>query len=121
MLVTSLITSNVQNDQFIVEVLSSAKNSSIQAIAYNIFAEAVPSALLFSAAISSVVDYYADSSRKDELQRLVQLSTAAAGDGTDHALMMLINHALSKSSSISHLTLETHQEAVRKQDVSSLN
>ncbi|KAF8551616.1 heme peroxidase [Imleria badia] len=116
-LVTSLITSNVQNDRFIAKVLTSVKHSTIQTIAYNIFAETVPSALLFSAAISSVVDYYADPSRADELQKLIQLSTAATGDRVDEALMRFIAHALSKSSATPHLTLEAHQKSARGHDV----
>ncbi|KAF8443793.1 heme peroxidase [Boletus edulis BED1] len=83
MLVTSLITGNVQNDRFIAKVLEGVKQPDIETIAYSIFAETVPSALLFSATISSVVDYYADPGRKDELQKLIQLSTAP-GDGTEH-------------------------------------
>jgi linoleate 10R-lipoxygenase len=121
MMLVTLITSNVQNDGFISKVLANAEHSTIHTLAYNIFAETVPSALLFSAAISSVVDYYADPSRKDELQELIQLSTAVAGDGTDHALMRFIAPVLGKSSATSHLTLEAHQKVARRQDVSSIN
>lgn len=122
MLVTSLITSNVQNDGFIAKVLAVAKNPTTQTLAHEIFAETVPSALLFSAAISSVVNYYAEPSRKDKLQDLIHLSTAATGDDdTDRALMRFIVEALSMSSATFHLTLESHQKAVRRQDVSPIN
>lgn len=120
-MLATLITSNVQNDGFIAKVLANAEHSTIHTLAYNIFAETVPSALLFSAAISSVVDYYTDPSRKDDLQELIQLSTAVAGDSTDHALMRFIAPVLGMSSAASHLTLEAHQKAARKQDVSSIN
>lgn len=122
MVVTSLITSNVQNDSFIAGVLAAAPNSTIQTLAYDIFAETIPSALLFSAAISSVVNYYAEPSRKDKLQNLVHLSTAATrNDDTDRALMRFIAEALSRSSATFHLTPESHQKAVRRQDVSPIN
>lgn len=121
MLVT-LITSNVQNDGFIAKALAlaSAEHVTLHTLAYNIFAETVPSALLFSTAISSVVDYYADPSRKDELQKLIQLSTAT-GDDTDHALMRFIAPVLGRSLAACHLTLEAHEKAARRQDVSSIN
>lgn len=95
-LVTSILSSNVQNDRFISNILENSKHSDMQAIAYNVFAETVPSALLFSAAISSVVDYYADPRRKEELQKLVQLITTAK-DATDGALMKFIDDALAGS------------------------
>lgn len=106
MLVTSLITSNVQNDRFIANVLASAQHSTIRAITHNIFAETVPSALLFSAAISTVVDYYADPGRREDLERLVQLSAIITEGGANGALMKLIDDALSKSSVTSHLILK---------------
>lgn len=110
MLVTSLITSNVQNDRFIANILASVQHSTIRAIAYNIFAETVPSALLFSAAISSVVDYYADPSRREDLERLVQLSTIITEGGPNGALMKLIDDALSKSLATSHLILKPNRK-----------
>lgn len=119
MLITSIITNNVQNDRFIANVLESAKHSNIQTIAYNIFAETVPSALLFSAAISCVVDYYADPSRKEKLQKLIQLSTTATEDATDDALMKFIDGALGRSPVTSFLILEAHQKAAYGQDVSA--
>lgn len=121
LLVTTLITSNVQNDRVLSRALASAKHSSIQSIAYNIFAETVPSALLFSAAIASVVDYYADPSRKDELQKLIQLSTTAPADSADPSLLKLIAHALSKSLSTFRLIVETYRKAASGQEVSSIN
>ncbi|KAH0828618.1 heme peroxidase [Lanmaoa asiatica] len=93
-LVTSLVTSNVQNDRFIADVLASAKHSTIQNIAYSIFAEIVPSALMFSACISSVVDYYADPSREKELGKLIKLSKLTKKDDRTGALMKLIDDAL---------------------------
>ncbi|KAF8841489.1 heme peroxidase [Paxillus ammoniavirescens] len=79
-LVASVMTSNVQNDKFIAKVLSATKHYDIQTVACSIFDETVPSALLFSAALSSVVEYYSDPCRKEELQKLIQLSTDATKD-----------------------------------------
>lgn len=123
MVVTSLITNNVQNDQFIAKVLTSVEHSTIQTIGCNIFAETVPSALLFSAAISSVVNYYADPSRANESQKLIHLSTVPTADGIDDALMKSIVHALSESSATSHLALEAHHKAAStgSQDVGSID
>ena len=121
MLVTSIITNNVQNDQFIADVLKRAKHSDIQTIAYSVFAETVPSALLFSATISSVVDHYADPSRKREMQQLVQLSTTVTKEGkVDDGLMRLIDEALSRCSAIPLWVLEAHQKTAHGQDVSSV-
>lgn len=121
MLVTSFITSNVQNGRFIANLLASLQHSTIRTVAYNLFAETVPSALLFSAAISTVVDHYADPSRKDDLEKLMKLSAIAEKDGRNGALMKLIDDALSRSSATSHLMLKTHERAAHRQDVSSIN
>ncbi|KAI9456431.1 heme peroxidase, partial [Boletus coccyginus] len=122
MVVTSLITSNVQNDSFIAGVLAVAPNSTIQTLAYDIFAETIPSALLFSAAISSVVNYYAEPSRKDKLQNLVHLSTAATGnDDTDRALMRFIVEALMRRQDVQNgssplgLIVGDHRVDIRRQ------
>ncbi|KAG8221573.1 heme peroxidase [Butyriboletus roseoflavus] len=116
-LVTSVITSNVQNDRFIANILARIKHSTIRTIAYNIFVETVPSALLFSAAISTVVDYYTDPSRKDDLEKLIKLSAIAEKDGRNGALMKLIDDALSRPSATSRLMLKAHQRAAHGQDV----
>lgn len=121
MLVTSVITNNVQNDRFIANVLESAKHSSIQTIAYSIFAEAVPSALLFSAAISSVVDYYAGSNGKEKLEELIRLCTATTEGATNDALMKFIDEALGRFPATSPLTLEAYQKAAHGQDVSLIS
>ncbi|KAF8132273.1 heme peroxidase [Boletus edulis] len=119
MLVTSLITGNVQNDRFIAKVLEGVKQPDIETMAYSIFAETVPSALLFSATISSVVDYYADPGRKDELQKVIQLSTAP-GDGTEHALMKFISRALTRKDDVqdgppADLIVGDHKVDIREQ------
>ncbi|KAF8132277.1 heme peroxidase [Boletus edulis] len=119
MLVTSLITGNVQNDRFIAKVLEGVKHPDIETMPYSIFAETVPSALLFSATISSVVDYYAAPGRKDELQKLIQLSTAP-GDGTEHALMKFISRALTRKGDVqdgppADLIVGDHKVDIREQ------
>lgn len=121
MLVTLFITNNAQNDRFVASILASAQHSTIRAIAYSIFAATVPSALLFSAAISSVVDYYAAPGREEDLKRLIRLSTITTDGGTNGALMRLIDDALSMSFAIPRLIFEARQKAAHRDDVSSDN
>ncbi|KAG9311348.1 heme peroxidase [Chiua virens] len=76
-------------DFLITSVLASERQSSVQSIACSIFSKTVPSALLFSLAISSVIEYYADPVRKEELEKLIQLCTATSKDpGTNGTLLM---------------------------------
>ncbi|KIK81042.1 hypothetical protein PAXRUDRAFT_833129 [Paxillus rubicundulus Ve08.2h10] len=92
-LVASVMTSNVQNDKFLAKILSATKHCDIQTVARSIFDETVPSALLFSAALSSVVEYYSAPYRAEELQKLVQLSTDATKDRTGD-ILDLVDRAL---------------------------
>ncbi|KAF9219282.1 heme peroxidase [Gyrodon lividus] len=94
-LVASVITSNVRNDRFISRILSATQNCDIQTVASSIFDETVPSALLFSAALSSVIEYYSDPNRGEELHKLIQLSTDVTKDRTND-IMNFVDRALAR-------------------------
>ncbi|KIJ60758.1 hypothetical protein HYDPIDRAFT_116812 [Hydnomerulius pinastri MD-312] len=95
LLVVSVMARNVQNDQLIAKVLSATKDYDLTTIAYSIFEETVPSALLFSAALASVVEYYSQPNRKEEMQKLIELCTDATKDRTDD-ILNFIDRALSR-------------------------
>ncbi|KAH7890391.1 heme peroxidase [Phlebopus sp. FC_14] len=93
---SSILTSNIHNDGLLTNILLEGKQWDLNNIAYTMFEETVPSTVLFSAVLASVVNYYSHASQERELQKLVELCTDTTRNPKDD-ILAFINRALAKA------------------------
>ncbi|KAH7919845.1 heme peroxidase [Leucogyrophana mollusca] len=92
-ILTEFTGKNMQCNAFFSRILSSSKHLTIEEIACGIFAETIPSAALFSAALASVVDFYLQKGQKTSLDQLVKLCATVTPEA-DVQILAYVHKAL---------------------------
>ncbi|KAH7911753.1 heme peroxidase [Hygrophoropsis aurantiaca] len=85
-ILTGVTGKNAQSNALLSKILASYKQLGIDGTADIIFAEAIPSAALFSAALTSVIDFYLTPGQEKGLGELVTLSASSSPEANAQTL-----------------------------------